>query len=55
MADYCKKWRKKRANLKLFTFKKAPDNVSGAFLKANSLRFAQVKSRYETQILKREK
>ena len=35
--------------------KKAPDNVSGAFLKANSLRFAQVKSRYETQILKREK
>jgi len=35
--------------------KKAADNVSDAFLKENSLRFAQVKSRYETQIFKRGK
>ena len=53
MEHYCKKWRKKRANPKLFTFKKAPDNVSGAFLKENSLRFTQVKSQHETQIFKK--
>ena len=31
-------------------YKKAADNVSRAFLKANSLRFAQVRCRHETQI-----
>jgi hypothetical protein len=35
--------------------KKAADNEWGAFLKENSVRFAQVKSRHETQIFKRGK